>query len=287
MIDELVEFCDYAFKKEICLKKQTSQSYDCEACLKKIHYGNIPDLNYDCKKMVYMYVCKYAYRYATEMCCMFYKIKHWLCNQSEISICSIGSGPATELIAFETLCSKITNLHNIKYTFDGFDINTIWNDIQKQLLLLFDINDNASVSFHNENIFSYYNNAGHYPNIIILNYCLSDALRNDFENFETFIDQIIELFLKRPNCCLLINDINLGRNNTEVRYYFNIIIKKLQSLKIEIDFKKMYFNDSIKNSYSYGQMWKSSKVIFDIPQHIERDYSPNTECHSAQLLIIK
>lgn len=148
-------------------------------------------------------------------------------------------------------------------------------------------NDNASVSFHNENVFAYYNNAGHYPNIIVLNYCLSDALRNDFENFETFVDQIIEFFLQRPNCCLLINDINLGRNNKEVRYYFNIIIRKLQSLGIKIDFRKMYFNDSIKNSYSYGQMWKSSKVVFDIPQHIERDYSPNTECHSAQLLIIK
>lgn len=218
---------------------------------------------------------------------MLYAIKEWIYNQKEISICSIGCGPATELMAFETLRSRIISLHNIKYTFDGFDINTIWNDIQKQLLLIFDNNDNASVLFHNENLFVYYNNAGHYPNIIILNYCLSDALRNDFDNFETFVDQIIELFLKRPNCCLLINDINLGRNIKEVRYYFNIIIRKLQSLQIELNVKKMYFNDSIKNSYSYGQMWESSKVVFDIPLRIERNYSPNTECHSAQLLIIK
>lgn len=287
MIDQLIEYCDSAFKDEKCLKKQALQSNDCGACLRKIHYGNISNLNYDCKKMVYMYVCKNAYRYATEMCRIFYAIREWLYNQREISICSIGCGPATELIAFETLRSRITSLHNIKYTFEGFDINTIWNDIQKQLLLILGSNDNASVSFHNENVFDYYNNAGHYPNIIVLNYCLSDALRNDFENFETFVDQIIEFFLQRPNCCLLINDINLGRNNKEVRYYFNIIIRKLQSLGIKIDFRKMYFNDSIKNSYSYGQMWKSSKVVFDIPQHIERDYSPNTECHSAQLLIIK
>ena len=256
-----------------CLPKQAQQSYDCEDCLRKIHYGNIPDLNYDCKKIVYMYVCKNAYRYTIEICRMFYAIKEWLFNQRERSICSIGCGPATELIAFETLRSKWESLHDKDYAFDGFDINTIWNDIQKQLLSIFDNNDNASVSFHLWNVFTYYKNAGYYPNIIILNYCLSDALRSDFENFEAFVDRIIELFLQKPNCCLLINDINLGSNNKEVRYYFNIIISKLQSFQIKLDVKKMYFNDSIKKSYPYGQMWKSSKVVFGIPQHIERNYS--------------
>lgn len=285
IIEKFVEFSDNEFKRLSCVKACLQNSQDCDVCLRQIHFGRESQFQYDCEKMVCRYVCKNIYKYVTEMMYAYHTIRAWLQRQDSISICSIGCGPATELIAFEIYRSKC--LQEKRYLFKGFDTNIIWHNVQQQLLGIFSQVDEASVSFYSDDVFAHYGELSEKPNIIVLNYCLSDSLRSNPDCFESFIDKIINLFRGNPNCCLLINDINLGRNKKEVRFYYDIIIEKLLSENAIIKYEKKYFNDSIKQSYQYGRKWSKSEVLFEVPQSIVDAHSPNTECHSAQLSIIQ
>lgn len=51
---------------------------------------------------------------------------------------------------------------------------------------------------------------------------------------------------------------------------------------------KAHFADSIKKYYRYGNNQRArSSILFKIPDEISSKFATNTECHSAQLLIIK
>lgn len=287
MIEELVNYCNNCFSTTVINQECGKElSTSCSDCLKEIHYNQSPDRQYDCPSMCYWYVCQNIYRYATEMIWLFHDIKPLLNSATkQIKICSIGSGPASELIALEEYRAK--NKLTFDYAYTGFDTNTIWKPIQDKLVELSAEPD--KIRFVNNDVFEYYKTVDERPHIIILNYMLSDMLRHGRQPFEEFLERFYDFVDTLPAAVIFINDINLGRDETEPRYYFSEIYRRLRKNISQGYYKcTMYhFADSIKAYFQYGIQRSNNTLLISPPNEIANKYKTNTECHSAQLLFIK
>ena len=287
MIQELVDFCSQSFSPNIeGVPCDGAPQMTCSDCLKEIHFDKESIRRYDCINMCHWYVCQDIYRYATEMV--------WLLHDKELglkkridplNICSIGCGPCSELIAFEEY-RRAKDL-SFEYTYTGFDTNNVWSPIQDKVISLSASPD--TIRIINEDVFDYYNNVNARPNMIILNYMLSDMLKYGQRDFDSFINNLCEFVAGLPSFALLINDINRGINRSDPRYYFSRIYDKIARIcgRKNIRVSCHHFADSLKNYFSYGELRANNKIIFTIPDNIVTLYDTNTECHSAQLTIIK
>ena len=287
MIQELVDYCKAQFEQDgelpLC---GCLQGMSCTDCLKEIHFCRESTRKYDCKRMCYWYVCQDIYRYSTEMLWLFHERELGLKRRkSPLRICSIGCGPCSELVAFEEYYRN-KDLP-FEFTYTGFDTNTIWNPIQGYITSLSSYPE--KISFCHEDVFDYYSKVDERPNIIILNYMLSDMLKYGKGPFIAFLKRLGEFIEMIPSCALLINDINLGLSDTQPRFYYssiaNMIRNKNKGHRVSVICS--HFKNSKRNYYAYGNERVRSDVLFKVPDEISTKFDTNTECHSAQLLIIK
>lgn len=287
MIQELVDFCDKSYSPHIkggpCVGDPLMT---CENCLKEIHFKKDSSRQYDCENMCYWYVCQDIYRYASEMAWLLHDKELGLRKRnSPLNICSIGCGPCSELIAIEEYHHRYGL--TFEYSYTGFDINNVWYPIQQKVISL-SASPNA-IKIINGDVFEYYNSVDERPNMIILNYMLSDMLRYGQEAFSSFVDKLCVFVVGLPSCAVLINDINRGVNKADPRYYYprikNQIVRKCgRDNVIDLHF---HFVDSMKSFYPYGTQRAKSDILFTAPDRIVARYNTNTECHSAQMTIIK
>ena len=288
MIQELVSHCSSCYDLEVGnVPFANANCVSCENCLKEIHYPRETHRQYDCAVMCHYYVCHNIDRYATEMLWLFHDKALGLKSRTcPIRMCSIGCGPCSELIAFEEYY-KNKNLP-FEFTYDGFDTNRIWNPVQEYVKSISARPEN--ITFHNEDVFDYYAQCDTKPNVIILNYMLSDMLNHDKDGFQTFLNKLNEFVKQLPSCAILVNDINLGQYDSQPRYYYqsliNMVSENLQPERLVVS--KAHFVDSLKPYYRYGNNPRArNSILFRVPDEISSKFVTNTECHSAQLLIIK
>lgn len=104
MLNHLISYCADHYAKDgkcrtctkDCLCKETEHT--CYSCIKYIHNNNTIDRHYDCPNLIYNYVIKHSYRYASEIA---YAIKY-LSNFESVKhyplwkVWSIGCGPCSE-----------------------------------------------------------------------------------------------------------------------------------------------------------------------------------------------
>lgn len=287
MLQELVDYCDSSITLEDPnLKCYGKSSMACDKCLKDIHFKRVSNCIYDCINMCHWYVCQDIYKYATEMAWLLHDNKLDLHSRElPLSICSIGCGPCSELIAIDEYITR--NKLPFEYSYTGFDQNEIWATIQQKVISLSTYPE--KIKIFNEDVFDFYSKTEERPNIIILNYMLSDMLNNRKDEFSSFIDSFCEFVASIPSCTILINDINLGRNDNEPRYYYNIIYRNLVSKcgLSDIYQKTFHFENTKKFYFKYGDKRDSNALLFHVPNSILNKYNTNTECHSAQMILIK
>lgn len=126
-IDSIVNYCDKLYQQPFssCTREIHIGTSQCEECLRVIHYETV-DTSYPCSNSCYVYICKYAHKYASEI----YKALEEI-DFSTIPhprVLSLGCGPATELCALDYLKS----VHTIQgYDYTGVDLNDNWSTIQK------------------------------------------------------------------------------------------------------------------------------------------------------------
>lgn len=289
MIQELVNYCstcyDFVSGKAPFVN---GQCVSCVKCLKEIHFNRESNRKYDCLAMCYYYVCCDIYRYATEMIWLFHDKELGLKQRkSPLKICSIGCGPCSELVAFEEYYKKYQL--SFEFTYDGFDTNEIWNPVQKYVKSISSHPENITFHNHKEDVFDYYTKHDTKPNLIVLNYVLSDILKHEKDNFQIFLNKLDEFIQKLPSCAILINDINNGVNENYPRYYYESIIKMVSN-NVQPDkcaVKESHFPDSKKYYHTYGTPREKNSLLFKVPEEISNKFATNTECHSAQLLIVK
>ena len=132
MLNELVRLCDERYQSHRCenCSYENYCPHNCETCLKYIHFPqNAPaERQYDCKRMMDYYVCKYAHKYTSELIYAFYMLRD-LQKRTHLNVLSIGCGPCTDLLALNYLISQgVYNIGTINY--HGVEINTeIWRNI--------------------------------------------------------------------------------------------------------------------------------------------------------------
>ena len=112
--------------------------------------------------------------------------------------------------------------------------------------------------------------------------------RDDVLEGKAFIRSFLKFLSQLSTYAILINDINLGLSESHARYYFDRLASYLcRSSNNNVECMRWHFRDTKKNYFEYGEERHDSRILFDLPSKIINNNMPNTECHSAQLLIIR
>ena len=288
MIDEIVKYCHEQYQNKPLFCENCDELFctkGCKQCLKDIHFDPNCHRNYDCSNMCYYYVCQDMYKYATEMVYLWHDLITRFVGKDKLfpalDICSIGCGPCSELIALEEYYFK--KGISVPFNFVGFEIESTWKELQDFIKAKSSFSN--SIVFESTDVFQYYETHDK-PNVIVLNYMLSNMLKNNSNDFKPFLNSLYSLFTDIPKGVLLINDINIGKYDTQVRYYYDAIIESLRHTN-KIQVGCFHFKDTLNNYYVYGEQRAKSELLFQVPEIISSTFDTNTECHSAQLLIVK
>jgi hypothetical protein len=282
-INQLVIFCNEHHNRLVrCVDCPNEVCHNnCIACLESIHQVGNRGRTYNCNNIIYCYTCKYIYRYSTEIEYLLNRYLNTFINATTVKIWSVGCGPCTELFGLHNF--KISNNLNFAIQYKGFDLSTCWKPIHEQINQL----QQFQTEFYYQNVFDYVNSTDECPNIIILNYLISDILRTNKDYIDGFINSLCEMLTQFDNCILIINDINLGRNDNQSRHYYDLIETRIQESNHIIHVGKYHYANSQRWFYPYGIRNANNRVQLDVDQGIQNRYSPWLECRSAQLVIFK
>lgn len=281
---QLVDFCHANYNRpercDDCPNDPCTTS--CVSCLDLIHQVGTHDRSYNCENIVNCYTCKYIYRYSTEIEFLLNRYTTVFRSTENVKLWSIGCGPCTELFGLYRF--RNNNHLNFNIEFKGFELNDLWSPIHKFIHQM----NNFQTEFYIQDIFKYITLNNDHPHIITLNYILSDILRTNRDDIDMFIGNLCDWYAPMTRTFLIINDINLGRNNNEARYYYDVIAQRVRALRNLNHLRhvgKYHFANSQRYYFQYGALNPNNQVLIQPPQEIADFYSPWMECRSAQLVL--
>ena len=273
-LSKLTDYCHSKYYRPAkCSSCQNNCKENCKACLHDMFYDHRERI-YNCDNIIYCYTCRYIYKYSSEIIHVLKTIPlNFWPKIGHLKILSIGCGPCSELFAFDYFNTKNENIFNIDYT--GYDINTIWKEINNYTKSLFSF----PIKYCYHDVFIDYSDqtvGKEYPNIVILNYILSD-INFHKKDTKTFLDELNQKIIINMNqhSLVFINDIN----NLAVRNTFIYLANLVNPNK----YLKYYFN----GYGSFGNQHNSTDVFYSIPFPIKRTFGSHNYCSSAQTLIVK
>ena len=287
-INKLVKFCDskYIERKQQCLdcpnrKQGECSSCNCSKCFQEMFFSS--GRTFNCVSSTYSYVCRYIYQYSSELQYLLNIYSSLFVDENgnqkldKINIISIGCGPCSEAFALENFLKDINFTGDV--SFCGYDLNKHWETIHSQVssLLPFKMN------FYYQDCFEHISNVDNYqyPNVLILNYVLSDIAKNG--DLQKFIESITsELVDKMPSkSIIIINDIN-HYNPRDA--YEKFIRSMIQTNNIGYDSFSFI-------GYQYGKRYKYNNIFFSLGEkallYLQKKYETKTNCSSAQLIVYK
>ena len=294
MLNRLISYCVNHYHKDgncaSCANHCYSNDLDhsCYPCIKYIHRNNTTDRHYDCPNLIYNYVIKHAYRYASEIAYAieylsnFESVKHYQLWK----VWSIGCGPCSEYFGLRYATEHIRIFQNKTIDFTGFDFNHSWNDVQNFIKESLDNN----LKIENKNCFEHEDA----PNLIILNYMLSDLCkRSTLKEVRSFMLSLCFKIQSLDNACVIINDIDFRTFNCrQPKYaldYMDVLANKLAILKdakYEYNISKHYFHPQRVTEAIYGEQYPHSTLLWSIPRNVQH-FAPFSICNSCQLIIVK
>ena len=282
-INELIDFCfSHYDRKDQCIDCVNSEECQggCLKCLEYIHQVNTKR-EFNCPNITFCYTCHHIHRYSTEIEYLLNKYVAIFKNTQQIRLWSIGCGPCSELFGLYNF--KINNKLPFDIDYKGFDLNKVWNPIHEKIHSM----NYFSSEFHYEDFFEYVQRTDEQPNMLILNYVLSDILRTNKISIDTFISDFCSYVNDINKCVVIVNDINLGETNSGPRYYYKVFDKHIRA-KSEIMGKIgcFHFVNNQAEYFRYGTQHENNIVQIIPPENI-KVFNPWMECRSAQLFIIK
>lgn len=289
---KLTDFCHDQYRKtdcnncnhQICCPGNPRKN--CKQCLEEIHFPyKYPNgrKDYDCKRMLYFYVCDYVSKYASEILYLL-RESNALNEIDNYNVLSIGCGACPDLIAFERYCQENEFQKTVKYY--GIDVNEKWKTIHnvirnyKTSYLIkaqFEYSDAVKENCIIQNV-----------NIIVLQYVISHFYNNgQIIQIDSFFQKFVEEFVKNKQknapMIILINDVN---STYRGRDYFSDLEKKILSSGFHCRSNRYYFDYKIQHpEQRYGNKHEKNCVLFEIPKEYESIYYPWHYCTSAQMLI--
>lgn len=283
-INNLIQYCTKQYKQpkkcRSCVNnKQCNNAENCyKVCIYKIHRFTNKTLHYDCPNLLNCYVLKHFYRYISEIESVFERFFNG-CSV-HINVASIGCGPASEL--FGIIDYKENNPQST-FSFDymGFDLNNIWQPLWTYSESRFD-----NVHFIHQDFFDFYSEHNK-PDVIILNYMLSDMAKYHTDSMQRFLDRLLSFLDEMHSGMVIINDITYESQDLSSAYgcilYLHRIISKNTSYKI---FSGSYKRLPVHSDKYFGRKIENDSIrpqMLNIPYDIE----PFSSCGSLQYIIFK
>jgi hypothetical protein len=308
-IDELMTFCldkyhspaecEHCINDDYCINDENGKkSSNCHAkCIYHINRNWNRTRTYNCENMALCYVLLNIYRFVSEIEALYEDLKLENRFVGELRIASIGCGPSSELYAIADY--EENKGLKIDYSFKGFDLNPIWSDIWS-----FNQTKFPSSEFISEDIFDYYdNNPDSTPQILILNYMLSDMVKlSNRDNVETFLDKLVTFIDKKiPNdSFILFNNIPFvgSTKSTNLDSAYNCLEYLSQSIKGSDSTEYIFYKRSF-NKLAYTGSYYGGKKCPNNELRMKRNYEMYNkictdnkipqfpQCNSIQLIIRK
>ncbi len=286
LIDELVSFCDEEYQNSECFPCTAKTICEgtcgehCKECLDDIHYHNHQYRDeYDCERLLDYYVCRYSYKYCSEM---IYALR--LLDLSEypyFHILSLGCGGAPDLMAFEYMA------YEQKISYIGIDKNKYWEKIHNYIQKNF---SSGRTQFKQKiDVLSYFEqNELKKCNVIVIQYLISffyDTIgkRGIRKWFSQLAENIIRNKPKNSPLLIIINDvdsINTGRDA------FPLFVEEIEKVGLTVS-RELRRRFKKYNYYERSMRYRSNQNIFErkIPSRFIHDYCVAKSCESAQLIL--
>lgn len=286
LIDDLILFCDEEYQNSECIPCTAKAicgrecGENCKQCLDDIHFHHhIYRDEYDCERLLDYYVCRYSYKYCSEMI--------YALSQLDVSrypyfhILSLGCGGAPDLMAFEYMEYE----QNISYL--GVDKNVYWEKIHDFIKENF---DGGRTRFKRDiNVLTYFEgNELHECNVIIIQYLISffyDTIgRNGLRKwFSHLAENIVRNKPDNSPLLIIINDADSFYTGRDA---FPLFVEEIERVGLNISFElRRRFKDH--NYYAESLKYENNENIFEreIPDRFLHDYCVAKYCESAQLIL--
>lgn len=276
LLEQMIEYCDQMYSDYQC-DECTGQNctHNCKECLDDIHFHhNRIRYKYDCEKLLYYYLCRYSYKYCSEI---IYALNNINLNRYRyFNILSLGCGSAADLMAFDYCCDKDEEI-----AYHGVDINTYWDNIHSKISELYPC-AYFSTNFNVKRDIPKLRNESY--NVVIIEYLISYLYSRFSSVVSNLFDDIIEYIVSnKPHdspMLIIINDvdsINTGRDA------FKRLAEKLEDLEYDITVQKFRFKSDAY--YSGSTQYPSNQNLFECVWEFQQKYCVPLSCESAQMII--
>jgi hypothetical protein len=283
-----IKSCKEQFENIKTCPKNLSQIYSeqCQECLRISHFED-NNLSYQCPKSTFVYVCKYANKYASETYNLF-KVLFKNISYHTPNILSFGAGPATELFALNQLINdKIIS----SYSYTGIDNNSNWQPIWE--IIQNNNTDQEDITFQLNNAEQFIQNYDFkQTDIILFNYMISDfAKYASKQTVKKFLLALKEkLSQENPNTIILFNDINLDFP-FDANKGATHLLKDCFEPTYKRVFKQFYKNNkkTLEEQFSYEgttPMNENNNLIFDCSEDTKR-FNPYESMSAIQMILKK
>lgn len=280
LIDEIINYCDKEYSSTGCECANCKSTYicqkNCKNCLDDIHYHkNNIRTDYNCKRLLNYYICRYSYKYCSEI---MYALKEIDFNSySNFNILSLGCGGAADLMAFDEICSdKINNYY-------GLDINEYWKSIHEQIIssssydIKFLRNIDVLTYVHTTNIKNF--------NVIIIEYLISYLYplvgeHKIYRFFDDIIKNVVSNKSRDTPMLIIINDVDSCYTGRDT---FQGFIDKLNERGYNSKYKKKRFKQF--DYYNNSEQYETNENFYNIDYDFQQKYCVAKYCESVQLII--
>lgn len=280
LIDEMVSFCNDEYKNQSCSNctgKCNSCKENCKECLDDLHFhtNKIRD-DYDCEHLLNYYVCRYSYKYCSEIMYALESID--LSAYPFFHILSLGCGGACDLMAFDAMNTNKT----ISYI--GFDKNKYWQKIHNEII---EKSPTYKVQFFREidvlNNLTDCNIRG--TNVLVIEYLISFFYSKiGDEGVKRWFGELVKTIISQKSdespLLVIINDVDSCYTGRDTFPFLKTEIEKL-GMTVNYEFRRRFKdNQYYENSIQYPS--KANK--FTLPSFAD-DYCVAIKCESSQLIL--
>lgn len=276
LLEKMIEYCDQMYSNYQCDECTGHNCTNkCKDCLDDIHFHtNRIRRSYDCEKLLYFYLCRYSYKYCSEIIYALEKIDP--SRYPFFNILSLGCGGAADLMAFDCYTDGDDDIY-----YHGVDINTYWNDIHSKIS---EIYPHASFTTGFDVKTDIPTLSSESYNVVIIEYLISYLYSRFSSVVSNLFDDIIEYIVSnKPHdspMLIIINDvdsINTGRDT------FKRLAEKLEDLGYDITVQKFRFKSDAY--YSGSTQYPSNQNLFECVWEFQQKYCVALRCESDQMLI--
>lgn len=276
LLEQMIEYCDQMYSNYQCDECTGHNcSHNCKECLDDIHFHhNRIRSKYDCKKLLYYYLCRYSYKYCSEIIYALDKIN--LNRYPYFNILSLGCGGAADIMAFDYCTDSDDDIY-----YHGVDINTYWDNIHSKISEIYP-HASFTTGFDVKTDIPTLSSESH--NVVIIEYLISYLYSRGSSVVNKLFDDLIQFIIankpKDSPMLIIINDadsINTGRDE------FIKLVQKLHRKGYEATFEPMRFKDHLH--YPNSEIYPSKKLLFDCSWDFQQEYCVPLSCESAQMII--